>query len=203
MSSLKVNQIKAKLQTMFESHLDLSDIGGGDPQREPKVLTRSLAALAVYLLAGCTEKDAASAVWDGADDNGIDAAYFDPSDSRVIFVQARWIGKGSGEPEAKEIGTFLKGVRDAVEQDATGFHARLQARFSDIALRLNTPGTSASTKDGRTSRSRTASARRTSCTPCRCLPWLTSLIQIRPRLETRAPSSIAAERSGAETRSRP
>src|ERR1051326_6025104 len=86
MSSLKVNQIRAKLSSMFEADLDLSDIGAADSEREPKVLSRCLAALAVYLQTGCTEKEAATAVWDGGDDNGIDAAFFDTSESRVILV---------------------------------------------------------------------------------------------------------------------
>ena len=141
MSSLKVNQIKTKLRSMFEAHLDLSDITSHDQERESKVLSRCLAALAIYLRAGCNEKEAAAAVWDGSDDNGIDGAYFDAGDSRVLFVQAKWIGKGSGEPEAKEIGAFTKGVRDAIEQDQTGFHARLQVRLNDIFLRLGMPGT--------------------------------------------------------------
>jgi hypothetical protein len=126
---------------MFEAHLDLTDIGTTDSDREQKLLSRCLAAVAIYLQTGCTEKEAAGAVWDGGDDNGIDAAYFDASESRVLFAQAKWINKGTGEPEAKEIGAFVKGVRDAIEQDDTGFHHRLQARFADIALRLGTPGT--------------------------------------------------------------
>jgi hypothetical protein len=104
------------------------------------VLSRCLAALAIYLRTGCTEKEAAGAVWDGADDNGVDAAYFDTAAAQVLFVQAKWINKGSGEPEAKEIGSFVKGVRDAIEQDDTNFHPRLHARFADVSLRLATPG---------------------------------------------------------------
>ncbi len=141
MSSLKVNQIKNKLRSMFEAHLDLSDVPAHDAERDSKVLTRCLAALAVYLQTGCSEKEAAAAVWDGADDDGIDAAYFDPSDLRVVFVQSKWISKGTGEPEAKELGAFVKGVRDIIEQDQTNFHSRLQARVSDISLRLAMPGT--------------------------------------------------------------
>jgi len=140
-SSLKVKQIKGKLLTMFEKHLDLRDISEKDAEREQKVLTRCLAALSIYLQAGCSEKEAAQAVWDGSDDNGIDAAYFDASDMRVILSQSKWINKGSGEPEAADIRTFLHGVRDVIEQDETPFHKRLRPRFSDIALRLNTPGT--------------------------------------------------------------
>jgi hypothetical protein len=141
MSSLKVNQIKTRLLAMFEAHLDLSDIPVQDAGREHKVLSRCLAALAVYLRTGCDVKEAASAVWDGSVDNGVDAAYFDAADSRVVFVQSKWIAKGSGEPEAKEIGAFVKGAKDAVEQDGADFHARLQGRLSDVFQRLVMPGT--------------------------------------------------------------
>ena len=141
MSALKVNQIKAKLRAMFEPHLDLSEISATDAERDVKILTRCLAAFAIYSETGCTEKDAAAAVWDGSDDNGIDAAYYDPSDSRVLFVQSKWIQKGSGEPAATDIGTFAKGVKDAIEQDLSLFDARLQGKLADISVHLNTPGT--------------------------------------------------------------
>ncbi len=141
MSVLKVNQIRTKIRSMFEPHLDLSDLGTADPERDQKILTRCLAAMAIYLQAGCTEKEASESVWDGPDDNGIDAAFFDAATSRVIFAQSKWINKGAGEPEAKDIGSFVKGVKDAVEQDDTDFHNRLQGRFADISLRIGTPGT--------------------------------------------------------------
>ena len=142
MSQLKVNQIKTKLLSMFEAHLDLSDVSSSDAEREQKVLSRCLAAFAIYREAGCSEKDAAASVWDGSDDNGIDAAFFDQAESRVIFAQAKWINKGSGEPEATEIGAFVKGVKDAVEQDRTVFHERLHPKLHDVFLRLGSPGTS-------------------------------------------------------------
>ena len=142
MSTLKVNQIRLKIKSMFEPHLDVKDIGANDSERDQKILSRCLAAFAVYLTSGCSEKEASESVWDGADDNGIDATFFDASEKRVIFVQSKWINKGSGEPEAKDLSTFVKGVRDTIEQDSTNFHSRLQGRFSDISLRLVNPGTS-------------------------------------------------------------
>jgi hypothetical protein len=140
MSALKVKQIQTKLRSMFESHLDLKDIGAHDLERDQKILSRCLAALVIYLQSGCSEKEAGEAVWDGGDDDGIDAAYFDAPTSRVIFTQTKFINKGIGEPEAKEIGAFVKGVRDAIEQDATAFGSRLAGKFADIALRIGTPG---------------------------------------------------------------
>lgn len=142
MSSLKVNQIRGKILNMFEPYLDVDDIGSNDKEREQKILSRCLAAFSIYQASGCTAEEAAESVWDGGEDNGIDAAYFDASDKRVIFAQSKWINKGAGAPGAKDLLAFVKGVRDSIEQDSTGFHSRLQGKFSDIALRLATPGTS-------------------------------------------------------------
>lgn len=142
MSKLKVDQIRAKLRSLFEPHLDLSDIGKSDTDQDAKILSRCLAALAIYTGTGCSAKDAAEAVWDGADDNGIDSAYFDATTSTVVLAQAKFIQKGTGEPEAAEIGSFAKGIRDLVEQDLDIFHSRLSARLGNILTRIETPGTS-------------------------------------------------------------
>src|SRR5687768_13805153 len=103
MSTLKVAQIKNKLRQKFEPQLDLSDVKENDAEREAKVLTRCLAALAIQLKTACSNEEAAQAVWDGSDDNGIDAAFYDAAESRVVIVQSKWFVKGAGEPEAKEI----------------------------------------------------------------------------------------------------
>lgn len=142
MSKLKVDQIRAKLRSLFEPYLELSDISSTDKERDSKVLSRCLAALAIYAGTGCTAQDAAEAVWDGADDNGIDAAYYDATTSTVVLAQAKFIQKGAGEPEASEIGAFTKGVRDLVEQDLTIFHSRLTKRLNQLLARIETPGTS-------------------------------------------------------------
>lgn len=141
MTTLRVKQIKSKLLELFEKHLDLSDIGSADKDRETKILTRCLAAFAIYNLVGCSESEAAQAVWDGADDNGIDAAYYDASESRVVVVQSKWIHAGSGEPEAKDIAVFANGVKDLVEQENANFHARLQSKLADIGQAVMSPGT--------------------------------------------------------------
>ncbi|WP_334656702.1 AIPR family protein [Sphingomonas panaciterrae] len=141
MSSLKVKQTKAKLLGLFEDHLDLSDIGSTDPERENKILSRCLAAFAVFREAGCSPEDAAAAVWDGSDDNGIDAAFVDTTDKQVILVQAKWIHAGSGEPEAKDLRTFADGVRDLMEQENDGFHTRLHSKLSVVQDSLLEVGT--------------------------------------------------------------
>lgn len=141
MSSLKVRQTKTKIMNLFGDHLDLSDLNPTDPQRETKVLTRCLAAFAIYLEAGCTPEEAAAAVWDGGDDNGIDAAFVDVTDQRVILVQAKWIQAGTGEPEAKDLRSFADGVKDIIEQEDEAFSKRLAAKLrivQDATLEVGT-----------------------------------------------------------------
>ncbi len=132
MSSLKVRQTKAKILRLFEAHLDLSDIGENDKEREIKVLSRCLAAYAIYREVGCTPEEAAASVWDGSDDNGIDAAYVDTADQRVVFAQSKWIQAGSGEPAANDLRAFVDGVKDVIEQENDAFGNRLLGKLSAV-----------------------------------------------------------------------
>ncbi|MBT6299572.1 MAG: hypothetical protein HOJ24_10420 [Rhodobacteraceae bacterium] len=89
MSSLKVRQIHSKIRDMFENDFDLTEISDSDPERDVKILTRCLAAFAVYCTTGCSNGEAANAVWDGGEDNGLDAAYFDSEERQVVVVQSK------------------------------------------------------------------------------------------------------------------
>lgn len=140
MSNLKVRQIKSKLRDMFESNLDHFGISDTDKEKELKILTRCLAAFAIYNSTGCTTIEASSAVWDGSDDNGIDAAFFDGNENQVIIVQSKWIQSGSGEPSAKDISTFADGVKDLIERDIDSFGSRLNAKVENISDALMQPG---------------------------------------------------------------
>ena len=141
MSTLKVKQIKSRLLEMFEEHLDLSDLNPKDSERENKILSRCLAAFAIYAQASCSAEEAAASVWDGTDDNGVDAAFLDANESRVILVQAKWMHAGSGEPSASDVAVFANGVHDIVEQEQANFGVRLHSKLHEIGQSLNVPGT--------------------------------------------------------------
>jgi hypothetical protein len=126
---------------MFEDNLDLTGISDSDQQRDIKILTRCLAAFAIYSATGCTAEDAAKAVWDGGDDNGIDAAFYDPAERQVVVVQSKWIQSGSGEPDASAIASFADGVRDLIENAIDNFAPRLHAKVGAISDALMQPGT--------------------------------------------------------------
>lgn len=141
MSSLKVRQTKAKILKLFAAHLNLSDIKDHDKEREVKILSRCLAAYAIYREVGCTPEEAAAAVWDGGDDNGIDAAFVDAVDKRVVFAQSKWIQAGSGEPAANDLRAFADGVKDVIEQENDAFGERLLSKLSvvqDATLEVGT-----------------------------------------------------------------
>jgi hypothetical protein len=141
MTTLRVKQVKTRLIELFATHLDVSDLRSDDAEHENKVLSRCLAAFGIYTAAGCTEREAAAAVWDGSGDCGVDGGYFEPSESRVVLVQAKWITAGNGEPSAKDIGAFANGVKDIVEQNTDHFAPRLQGRLKEIGIAINSPGT--------------------------------------------------------------
>jgi len=96
MSTLKVNQVKAKIKSLYEALLNTKDISTKDKDRENKILSRCLAALAIQATGDTTEEEAANSVIDGADDNGIDAIFYNPIEKEVTIVQAKWIHAGTG-----------------------------------------------------------------------------------------------------------
>ncbi|WP_093534329.1 AIPR family protein [Stenotrophomonas rhizophila] len=136
MSRLHASQVAARIRSSYAGLLnekaDLPD---------DMFLSRALAAHAIQAATDCTLEDAAKSVWDGQDDNGIDAAYYDADETRVVLVQAKWIHSGVGEPSAKDIGAFVKGAYDLIDVNAALFGERLSGRFADITRRLQEPGT--------------------------------------------------------------
>nr|BDD44661.1 putative abortive infection phage resistance protein [bacterium] len=96
------------------------------------MLTRCLAAYAVYYMTECPEQDAASAVVDGSDDNGIDAVYYSPTQKQLIIVQSKWIQKGTGEPDSSEIGKFCQGIRDLFNMNFDRFNDKLRKKQTTI-----------------------------------------------------------------------
>ena len=141
MSNLRVRQIQAKIMERFSPHIDMYGISDKDKEREVKIYSRCLAALSIQLATGCTSEEAGRSVWDGGDDNGIDAAYYNASENEVVIAQSKWIQSGSGEPEAKEVSTFIDGVNDLIENDIAAFGNRLEPKCAVISDALLQPGT--------------------------------------------------------------
>ena len=91
MSVIHINQIRNRVQSLFEGRIDLADIdkgGASEADRENHFLTRALSAYALYVLGHVEVEAAASAVTDGGDDNGIDAIHYDEREKFLYIVQS-------------------------------------------------------------------------------------------------------------------
>ncbi len=136
MSILHVTQISKKISELFENLLDLSDLGENDAQRQVKILTRCLAAYAVHFSTGCSENEAALAVVDGGDDNGIDAIHYSPSLKQMTVVQSKLKQSGTGEPDSGEIAKFCQGIKDLFNLNFDRFNSKVIVKQPQIEQAL-------------------------------------------------------------------
>ena len=132
MSKIHVGQIAKQITTLFEDKLDLSDIGTNDTDSESKILTRCLAAYAVYVASSCSLEDAAASITDGHDDNGIDAIHYSEQFNKLTIVQSKWRHDGSGEPSKRDVLIFVNGAKDLFDLKFENFNAKVRDRSSTI-----------------------------------------------------------------------
>jgi hypothetical protein len=136
MSVIHINQISSKIQDLFKSYLDLSDIGSNDNQKDEKIITRCLAAYAVYNSFEISAQQAAQSVVDGGDDNGIDAIFYSPTNKKMVIAQSKWSKDGSGEPDSAGVAKFCTGVRDLFNLKFDRFNEKIKRRQNEIELAL-------------------------------------------------------------------
>lgn len=142
MSKLHIGQIAQSITTLFKDKLDLADIGDNDNDASSKILTRCLAAYAVYVNSGCSAEEAASSVTDGHLDNGIDAIYYSEQFNKLIIVQSKWKYDGLGEPSSRDILVFTKGLKDLCDLKFDKFNSKIQDMSEAIIAAFNDFNTS-------------------------------------------------------------
>ncbi|RKN31200.1 abortive phage infection protein [Micromonospora musae] len=129
-AALQVRQVEAVLRAVYVDGglLDLSDLDGKpDEEREPRVLSRALAAQAVRIVTGWTPQEASLVVIDGVADQGIDAiAVVDGADPHVYLVQAKWSKTGRANCDRAAIMELLTGLRLIDDEDFAPFNPRGQ-----------------------------------------------------------------------------
>ncbi len=64
-------------------------------QHDANRLSRALSAYALVGLCDVDDATAASCITDGGDDGGIDAAYFDKANNKLVLVQAKFNRRGT------------------------------------------------------------------------------------------------------------
>lgn len=142
MSIIHVRQIEAKLRSLFNNLIDLSDCSG-KPQsdQDSTFLTRALAAFAILANTDITPDQAALCVTDGFHDNGIDAVYFDSREKTLFCVQTKWRHDGSGSIERGDALKFITGVKDLINAEFERFNAKVKNRSAEILDALSLANT--------------------------------------------------------------
>lgn len=130
-SNLKLIRIQTKLDELFDSKIDLSDITNTD-ERSNAFYSRSMAALAIVMSCGIDYDLAAQSITDGYHDMGIDAVYNDTSQKKLFLVQSKWRKDGIGGITQEEGNVFAEGVRRILNYDLSGCNAKLVAKKQSI-----------------------------------------------------------------------
>lgn len=120
-----VRRLQEEIKQIFSDLIDLTDLAGTRVNKDTAYLSRGLAAYALYSLAGTSPSEAAESVIDGQGDNGIDAIYWHKNDNILWLIQSKWIEKGTGQPDYKDINTFVAGVRNLIEDNLDRPNSRL------------------------------------------------------------------------------
>ncbi|NPD44255.1 AIPR family protein [Lentimicrobium sp. S6] len=136
MSGIHIKQIGKKIRELFENHIDHTDIGINDNDRDNKILTRCLAAYGIYKNSDCSVEDAADSVVDGGDDNGIDAIYYSPLNKKMIILQSKWSNTGIGEPDSAGVSKFCTGIKDLFNTDFERFNEKIKRKTIQIKKAL-------------------------------------------------------------------
>ncbi|MFF5668436.1 AIPR family protein [Streptomyces griseofuscus] len=137
---VQVRQVRRALTNEFAGLLDLTDVSTAPQTHQETVfLTRALAAKAVQLVAGCTTGEAANAVTDGVDDNGIDAVLVASETAEIWLIQARWSDAGRARFDSAGILRILNGLRRLVNLRYDRFNAKFDPLVDQLDAALKAP----------------------------------------------------------------
>ena len=118
---IEILQLPIQLRAIFTGNLAEATSGTPDG-REANFLSRSLAAYAIYKLAGCSVDEAAESVVDGGGDGGIDAVFYASTNATLYVVQSKFIANGRGEPDLGDVTKFKTGLENLLQGKFEAFY---------------------------------------------------------------------------------
>lgn len=143
MAQIHINQIKSYVEETYGDLLDFSDIKNFDktsPNGKDILISRGLSAFAIQGITGCSEEEAAKAITDSADDNGIDAIFYDEKENCVYVTQAKYDHDGKGEPDLGSVKKFIDGFDDLIGLKYEKFCKKIVDRQQEIEEIFSTTG---------------------------------------------------------------
>ena len=139
----QVTQIETALRARFFPYVPKIDkpqrANWTEEQHDTDRLTRALAAYTLVSLADLDDSVAAGAVTDDDNDGGIDAVYYDRSNSRLIIVQSKFKRTGAAPSQAENLKT-INGINALINRRFAEFNDHFQRRLDEIEEALDTPG---------------------------------------------------------------
>lgn len=137
MSVIHMQRITNALRQLFEGVIDLSDLEERNEQeRHEAFLSRALAAYAILINVEAEPNDAARAVTDGFDDNGIDALYYDRPGNMLYVGQSKWIHSGRGSLSQTRSKSLFDGFRDLVNLRLDRFNDKIRDHADELRAAL-------------------------------------------------------------------
>lgn len=138
------NQVSSRLHQIFDDLVRVQKVGGMDDEAvEQRFLTRALAALSLLHFSECNASDAAAAITDGGNDDGIDAVYVSESHKKLYLVQSKWLKNTAKGIELLEFTRFRDGVRriisltwDVKNSDLHAHRQKIENILSDIDVEI-------------------------------------------------------------------
>lgn len=133
MAEVQHSQIKSKLLELTAPLIDSSDITTKSiSDKEANILSRSIAAATIKIVADVDDATAAASVVDGGKDNGIDALHYDSPTKSLFLIQSKWNNSHTSSIESGAVLKFLQGVQDLVSLKKDRFNEKIQKRWSLI-----------------------------------------------------------------------
>ncbi|EFE78380.1 hypothetical protein GTY59_28555 [Streptomyces sp. SID5466] len=127
--------VRKAIEDRFAGLIDMSDQARllGDKLHQA-FLSRGLAALAAQIEHPCSDRVAATRVFDGQDDQGLDSIAVDlgTTRSRICLVQAKWSDQNRGGFGEAEVHKMFHGLDLMLERNFGRFNRRFQPFVPDI-----------------------------------------------------------------------
>lgn len=130
-------QVPVKLRELFTGKVPECESKNTPEQRESNFQSRALAAYAIHKLSGCSLEKAAKSVVDGGGDGGIDAIFYSHSSQTMWVVQYKYIADGRGQPELKEVNTFMQGLTFLLDGKFQAFSQNKAKAWQQLAPQLD------------------------------------------------------------------
>ncbi|MDP1672629.1 MAG: AIPR family protein, partial [Burkholderiales bacterium] len=141
--SIHVRQLEQYFLNAVAASIDITDLNGRPPgEIQQATLSRSLTAFAISGLTSTPIKQAATHVFDGSRDQGVDGCYFDPSKNKLIFVQSKWNASGTKTIGKGDLLKFIHGVKLVLSANWDTFSTKFKSQKAAIEQVLLKPDVS-------------------------------------------------------------